>query len=59
METSNIPVAESKTLVIIFNGLSENFNKEMGNIQRKVEKNNQSKMTNTMSEMKTTGRSKQ
>ena len=62
METSNLPDAQFKTLIIrLLNELrvradefSENFNKEIENIKIELEnvKGNQSEMKNTISEMK-------
>ena len=38
METSNLPDAEFKTLVIrMFNDLSKNFNKRIGNLKMETE----------------------
>ena len=38
METSNLPDDEFKTLVIrMLDELSENFNKEIGNIKKEIE----------------------
>ena len=55
METSNLLDAEFKTLVIIvLNDLSENINKEIGNIKMELEniKKNQSEMKNTIIKIK-------
>ena len=54
METSNLPNAEFKTRVTrMINNLSENFNKEIGNIKIKIEniKRNQSEMNTIREEL--------
>ena len=60
MEVSNLPDKEFKLMVLKMftkfekrvEELSKNFNKEIQNIKKKIKKNNQLELKNTIAEMK-------